>query len=64
MTKVVIEGSEPIVLPDALKDDDAAIIRALSPYYPEAAEAELERAVDAATGDVTITVTPVGKTKG
>lgn len=63
MTKVIIEGGEPIAIPDAIAQDDAAIIRAIAPYYPETAEAELARSVDAA-GDVTIVVTPSGKSKG
>lgn len=63
-TKVVIEGqADPILIPDTLANDDDAIIRVITPYYPQAAEAELERKTEA-NGDVIITVTPQGKTKG
>ncbi len=63
MTHIIIEGGEAIAIPDAIANDDDAIVRVITPYYPEAAEAELERATDA-NGNVTIKVTPAGKTKG
>ena len=58
----VIEGSNPIPIPPEIANDDAAVATVLTPYYPEAAEAELSR--DEKDGVVTITVTPRGKTKG
>jgi hypothetical protein len=58
----VIEGSQPIPIPPEIANDDAAVATVLTPYYPEAAEAELSR--DEKDGVVTITVTPRGKTKG
>ncbi len=58
----VIEGSAPIPIPPEIANDDAAVATVLTPYYPEAAEAELSR--DEKDGVVTITVTPRGKTKG
>lgn len=63
MTQIIIEGGEAITIPDAIANDDAAIVRVITPYFPEAADAELERATDA-DGNVTIKLTPVGKTKG
>ncbi len=58
----LIEGSAPIPIPPEIANDDAAVATVLTPYYPEAAEAELSR--DEKDGVVTITVTPRGKTKG
>lgn len=61
-TFVKIEGRDPIPVPDEIRDDDALIIKALSPYYPQVAEAELRRTSNGA--DTIISITPIGKTKG
>ena len=63
-TYVVIEGRPPIEVPDEIADDDQAIVKALVPFYPQAAEAELKREAGPETGDVTVKVIPQGKTKG
>ena len=57
----VIEGQK-IPIPLEIADNDAAIAQALAPYYPQAAEAELERTEK--DGVVTVTVTPKAKPKG
>ena len=57
----VIEGQR-IPIPLDIANDDAAIAIALTPYYPEAAEAELER--EETDGMVLIKVTPKAKPKG
>lgn len=63
-TFIVIEGRPPIQVPDEIADDDQAIVKALVPFYPQAAEAELKREAGPETGDVTVKVIPQGKTKG
>lgn len=57
----LIEGQK-IPIPPEIANEDGAIALALTPYYPEAAEAELER--DEKDGVITITVTPKAKSKG
>jgi len=57
----MIEGKE-IPVPAEIAEDDAAVTKALAPYYPQAREAELTRTTN---GDrVVITVTPIAKAKG
>ncbi len=63
-TFVVVEGRKPIPLPEEIANDDQAVLKALMPFYPEAAEAELKREDGPEAGDVTIKVIPRGKTKG
>lgn len=60
--QAIVEDGAPIPIPAEIANDDVAIATVLTPYYPEAAEAELER--EEKDGVVTITVTPKGKTKG
>jgi hypothetical protein len=63
-TFVVVEGRKPIPLPEEIASDDQAVLKALLPFYPEAAEAELKREAGPEAGDVTVKVIPRGKTKG
>lgn len=63
-TYVVIEGRKPIEVPDEIADDEQAIVKALVPFYPQAAEAEIKREDGPEQGDVTLKVIPQGKTKG
>ena len=57
----IIEGKE-IPVPAEIAEDDAAVTKALAPYYPQAREAEITRTTN---GDrVVITVTPIAKPKG
>lgn len=63
-TFVVIEGRKPIPLPDEIANDEQAILKALMPFYPEAAEAEVKRENGPEVGDVTVKIIPRGKTKG
>lgn len=63
-TYVVIEGRKPIEIPQEIADDEQAIVKALVPFYPQAAEAEIKRENGPEEGDVTLKVIPQGKTKG
>jgi hypothetical protein len=63
-TFVVVEGSERrITLPDEIAANDAAVIEALRPFYPEVGEAEITRETDAEQNTI-VKVVPQGKTKG
>jgi hypothetical protein len=63
-TYVVIEGRKPIEVPQEIADDEQAVVKALVPFYPQAAEAEIKREDGPEQGDVTLKVIPQGKTKG
>lgn len=79
-TKIIIEGRPPFEIPNELRDNNEAIIAALAPIYPQAANADIRREtlvgddvlihvtpIDKAQSDrsnMAIHVTPHGKTKG
>ena len=61
MAKVILDG-QTITLPDEVAETDEAVIRALTPLYPDVANAEIGRKQE--NGETVVTVVKRPGTKG